>query len=121
MAAAGAKLGQRPVQVTVWGASGFTGRLVCEHLVQNYQVGAVLLCCSTWGVCLGLQLLLSLHRVRLQMGCCSLLFCYTITVISALELDCRLLCLCQIQLPRPPGSQATSSPLGREGGGRWLL
>lgn len=34
-----AQLGQRPVQVTVWGASGFTGRLVCEHLVQNYQVG----------------------------------------------------------------------------------
>jgi hypothetical protein len=33
------QLGQRPVQVTVWGATGFTGRLVCEHLVQNYQVG----------------------------------------------------------------------------------
>jgi hypothetical protein len=38
MAAKAAQLGQRPVQVTVWGASGFTGRLVCEHLVQNYQV-----------------------------------------------------------------------------------
>jgi short subunit dehydrogenase-like uncharacterized protein len=33
-------MASRPVQVTVWGASGFTGRLVCEHLVQNYQVGA---------------------------------------------------------------------------------
>lgn len=46
MAAQSAKLGQRPVQVTVWGASGFTGRLVCEHLVQNYQASCC--CCFLW-------------------------------------------------------------------------
>ncbi|WIA42929.1 hypothetical protein OEZ86_008843 [Tetradesmus obliquus] len=27
----------RPYQVVVWGATGFTGRLVCEHLVRDYQ------------------------------------------------------------------------------------
>ncbi|PNH07171.1 hypothetical protein TSOC_006386 [Tetrabaena socialis] len=28
---------QRPYQVVVWGASGFTGRLVCEHIARDYQ------------------------------------------------------------------------------------
>lgn len=28
----------RPYQVVVWGASGFTGRLVCEHIAKDYQV-----------------------------------------------------------------------------------
>jgi len=27
----------RPYQVVVWGASGFTGKLVCEHLARDYQ------------------------------------------------------------------------------------
>ncbi|GIM11979.1 hypothetical protein Vretimale_15411 [Volvox reticuliferus] len=27
----------RPYQVVVWGASGFTGRLVCEHIARDYQ------------------------------------------------------------------------------------
>lgn len=27
----------RPLHVVVWGASGFTGRLVCEHLVRDYK------------------------------------------------------------------------------------
>eukprot|EP00878_Enallax_costatus_P002058 GHUV01002224.1.p1 GENE.GHUV01002224.1~~GHUV01002224.1.p1 ORF type:complete len:439 (+),score=107.02 GHUV01002224.1:127-1443(+) len=27
----------RPYQVVVWGASGFTGRLVCEHIAKDYQ------------------------------------------------------------------------------------
>ena len=35
-----AAVGQRPYQVVVWGATGFTGRLVCEHLVRDYKVGA---------------------------------------------------------------------------------
>ncbi|KAF8057624.1 trans-acting enoyl reductase [Scenedesmus sp. PABB004] len=34
MAATGAA---RPYQITVWGASGFTGRLVCEHLATSYK------------------------------------------------------------------------------------
>ena len=28
----------RPYKVLVWGASGFTGRLVCEHLAKDYAV-----------------------------------------------------------------------------------
>lgn len=28
----------RPYHVVVWGANGFTGRLVCEHIAKNYQV-----------------------------------------------------------------------------------
>lgn len=39
MAAASAASATRPYQVVVWGASGFTGRLVCEHIAQTYQVG----------------------------------------------------------------------------------
>ena len=27
----------RPFQVVIWGASGFTGRLVCEHLSRDYK------------------------------------------------------------------------------------
>mmetsp|Transcript_3822 Transcript_3822/g.8188 ORF Transcript_3822/g.8188 Transcript_3822/m.8188 type:complete len:425 (-) Transcript_3822:281-1555(-) len=27
----------RPYQVVVWGASGFTGKLVCEHIAKDYQ------------------------------------------------------------------------------------
>jgi len=27
----------RPYQIVVWGATGFTGKLVCEHLAKNYQ------------------------------------------------------------------------------------
>ncbi|GIL67211.1 hypothetical protein Vafri_20650 [Volvox africanus] len=27
----------RPYQVVVWGASGFTGRLVCEHIARDYH------------------------------------------------------------------------------------
>jgi short subunit dehydrogenase-like uncharacterized protein len=38
MAAAASAAAQRPYQVVVWGASGFTGRLVCEHIAQAYQV-----------------------------------------------------------------------------------
>lgn len=26
----------RPLDVVVWGATGFTGRLVCEHLARDY-------------------------------------------------------------------------------------
>ena len=28
------------VQVVVWGATGFTGKLVCEHIATDYQVRA---------------------------------------------------------------------------------
>lgn len=28
----------REFDVVVWGATGFTGKLVCEHIVKNYQV-----------------------------------------------------------------------------------
>jgi short subunit dehydrogenase-like uncharacterized protein len=31
----------RPFDVVVWGASGFTGRLVCEHLARDYAGGPV--------------------------------------------------------------------------------
>jgi short subunit dehydrogenase-like uncharacterized protein len=31
----------RPFNVVVWGSSGFTGRLVCEHLAKDYKNGAV--------------------------------------------------------------------------------
>eukprot|EP01023_Acetabularia_acetabulum_P003910 TRINITY_DN1162_c0_g1_i4.p1 TRINITY_DN1162_c0_g1~~TRINITY_DN1162_c0_g1_i4.p1 ORF type:complete len:420 (-),score=76.07 TRINITY_DN1162_c0_g1_i4:476-1735(-) len=27
----------RPYQVVVWGATGFTGKLVCRHIAENYQ------------------------------------------------------------------------------------
>ena len=27
----------RAFQVIVWGATGFTGRLVCEHIASDYQ------------------------------------------------------------------------------------
>ena len=27
----------RPFEIVVWGASGFTGRLVCQHLAKDYQ------------------------------------------------------------------------------------
>lgn len=30
--------GQRPFQIVVYGASGFTGRLVCEHIARDYRV-----------------------------------------------------------------------------------
>ena len=29
---------ERPYQIIVWGATGFTGRLVCQHIAENYQV-----------------------------------------------------------------------------------
>ena len=29
---------RRDLDIIVWGASGFTGRLVCEHLATHYQV-----------------------------------------------------------------------------------
>eukprot|EP00877_Chromochloris_zofingiensis_P009998 jgi/Chrzof1/5251/Cz15g19010.t1 len=29
--------GQRPFQIVVYGASGFTGRLVCEHIARDYR------------------------------------------------------------------------------------
>lgn len=29
----------RPYQIVVFGATGFTGRLVCEHLLQHYPKG----------------------------------------------------------------------------------
>ncbi|KAG2445220.1 hypothetical protein HYH02_008688 [Chlamydomonas schloesseri] len=32
-----ATVASRPYQVVVWGASGFTGRLVAEHLARDYQ------------------------------------------------------------------------------------
>ncbi|MEW5297113.1 MAG: hypothetical protein WDW36_000341 [Sanguina aurantia] len=32
-----AALSTRPIQLVVWGATGFTGRLVCEHLARDYQ------------------------------------------------------------------------------------
>jgi short subunit dehydrogenase-like uncharacterized protein len=28
----------RPFDVVVWGATGFTGRLVCEQIFKHYQV-----------------------------------------------------------------------------------
>jgi short subunit dehydrogenase-like uncharacterized protein len=28
----------RPFQITVWGANGFVGKLVCEHVAKSYQV-----------------------------------------------------------------------------------
>jgi short subunit dehydrogenase-like uncharacterized protein len=28
----------REFDVVVWGATGFTGKLVCEHIAKNYQV-----------------------------------------------------------------------------------
>jgi hypothetical protein len=30
--------GQRPYQVVVYGATSFTGKLVCEHIARDYQV-----------------------------------------------------------------------------------
>jgi uncharacterized protein YbjT (DUF2867 family) len=33
-----AAAGPRPQQIIVWGATGFTGKLVCEHLARDYQV-----------------------------------------------------------------------------------
>lgn len=27
----------RPFEIVVWGASGFTGRLVCQHIAKDYQ------------------------------------------------------------------------------------
>ena len=38
MAATVANVTARPYQVVVWGATGFTGRLVAEHLARDYQV-----------------------------------------------------------------------------------
>lgn len=29
----------RPYQVVIWGATGFTGKLVCEHIARDYQSG----------------------------------------------------------------------------------
>jgi short subunit dehydrogenase-like uncharacterized protein len=34
----------RPYNVVVWGATGFTGKLVCEHIAKVYQVRASLCC-----------------------------------------------------------------------------
>jgi short subunit dehydrogenase-like uncharacterized protein len=31
-----------PYQVVVWGASGFTGRLVCPYLAEQYGIGGPL-------------------------------------------------------------------------------
>ena len=28
---------ERPYQIVVWGATGFVGRLVCEHISRDYQ------------------------------------------------------------------------------------
>ena len=30
-------LSSRPFEIVVWGASGFTGRLVAEHIARDYQ------------------------------------------------------------------------------------
>jgi len=39
MQATAAKMSSaRAFDVTVWGATGFTGRLVCEHLARDYAV-----------------------------------------------------------------------------------
>ena len=35
---------KRPIDVLVYGASGFTGRLVCEHLVRDYGKVSVECC-----------------------------------------------------------------------------
>lgn len=32
----------RPYEVVVWGATGTVGKLVCEHVAQNYQVTTAL-------------------------------------------------------------------------------
>jgi hypothetical protein len=122
MAAAGAKLGQRPVQVTVWGASGFTGRLVCEHLMQNYQVGAVLLCCSTWRVFFGFAVAAAvtapcaLADGKLQLAV--LLHDHGDTSVGAGLSAFVPVPDTATKTTREPG---TPSPLGREGGGRWHL
>lgn len=31
----------RPYEIVVWGATGSVGKLVCEHVAQNYQVGMI--------------------------------------------------------------------------------
>jgi short subunit dehydrogenase-like uncharacterized protein len=28
---------ERPYHVVVWGATGFVGKLVCEHIARDYQ------------------------------------------------------------------------------------
>lgn len=31
----------RPYEIVVWGATGSVGKLVCEHVAQNYQVRVI--------------------------------------------------------------------------------
>lgn len=33
-----AKVSKRPYSIVVWGASGFTGELLCEQITQKYPV-----------------------------------------------------------------------------------
>ena len=30
---------KRSYDIVIWGASGFTGKLVCQYLIKNYGVG----------------------------------------------------------------------------------
>jgi short subunit dehydrogenase-like uncharacterized protein len=32
----------RSFEIIVWGATGFTGKLVCQHIAQTYQVSVQL-------------------------------------------------------------------------------
>lgn len=62
----------RNFDIIVWGATGFTGCLVCEHLLRLYQVSLTLLVssqtASAWKACN--QRELSLSAGETQMGVC---------------------------------------------------
>ena len=36
---------QREFDIIIWGASGFTGKIVCDYMQQNYSAGNL-----TWAV-----------------------------------------------------------------------
>ena len=40
------KMVGRAFNVVIWGANGFTGKLVCRHAALDYQVGPCLPICS---------------------------------------------------------------------------
>ncbi len=48
----------RPYEIVVWGATGSVGKLVCEHVAQNYQVRMITdlsrfccTCCTRKALC----------------------------------------------------------------------
>jgi len=66
----------------VWGATGFTGRLVCEHLVRDYQVRGARPFLQA-----AVQVLAASQQVAAAAACIAALQDKT---VAPFQLDCRV-------------------------------